>query len=246
MRALARVKRTRKKMKRLRVLISSGPTREPIDSVRYLSNYSTGFMGSCLASEAISRGHRVTVVHGPSIEALPKQCRRIAVEKTEEMAKALHQQVRFADVLIMAAAVSDFRSVLKRGRKIPRRSRVSFEFKVTQDIVAGLPRKPRQIFAGFALETTDVLANARRKLISKQLDLILAQRAPEKKASGISVRHPFGRKQVRAWLVEANGKHSGQVRKPYLSVTDLGWLTKQKVARLLLDKIEALWYGQHK
>lgn len=246
MKVLARAKHTRKKIKRMRVLISSGPTREPIDSVRYLSNYSTGFMGSCLAEEALGRGHHVTVVYGPSNEALPEKCRGIPVEKTEEMAKALNQQVRFADALIMAAAVSDFRPILKLSQKIPRRKRVSLELKATKDIVARLPRKPGQIFAGFALETTNVLANAKRKLKSKRLNLVLAQQATEKNSSRKSRELPFGRKRVRAWLLESADKRFGRVKGSQIDVTDLGWLTKPKVARLLLDKIEALWYGQHK
>ena len=219
-------------MKQRRVLISAGPTREPLDPVRYLSNESTGYMGARLAAEALLRGHRVTVVRGPASEPFPRGARIIPVTSANEMERAMRRQARGADAVIMADDGSPlvqlrvYRLVLKKsGTKLPRRARLTLTLEATPDIVARLPRRPGRVVAGFALETARVLPHAARKLREKQLDLLVAQSARR--------GFPFGRRKVRAWLVERGGR-----------VTDLGWAAKPAVARALLDKIEALWYGQ--
>ena len=209
----------------LRILISSGPTREPIDPVRFLSNYSTGYLGAQLAAEGLARGHRVTVVSGPSTEPLPSGARVIPVEQAQQMERALRRHGQRADVLIMAAAVSDFRPAHPRSVKLSRRRHLSLRLTVNPDIIARLPRRPKQLVAGFALETQQVLARARRKLREKRLDLLVAQDA--------SRTAPFGRRKIRAWLLVRGGE-----------VTRLSEFSKARVARVLLDKIESLWYGQ--
>ncbi len=225
----------------MRVLISSGPTREPIDPVRFVSNYSTGYMGAQLATEALARGHRVTVVSGPSTEPLPSGAQVIPVERAHEMERALRQRGRRADVIIMAAAVSDFRTARPASTKLPRlpaprtsrrsgarqagRRYLNLRLQQVPEIVGRLPRRGRQLVAGFALEMHRPLSAARRKLRDKRLDVLLAQDA--------SLGLPFGRRKVRAWLLERGGE-----------VTRLGELSKTRVARALLDKLEALWYGQ--
>ena len=207
-------------------MITAGPTREPIDPVRFLSNYSTGHMGVQLATAALARGHRVTVVSGPLVEPMPTKARVIAVETARQMEHALYRHARGADVIIMAAAVSDFRPARARSMKLPRRARYQLQLEATPDIIGRLPRTAGQVVAGFALETESVRARAERKLRTKRLDLLLAQRV-----HGASA--PFGRTTVHAWLLERGG-----------AVTPLGRVSKAKVARVLLDKIEALWYGQ--
>ena len=212
----------------LRILIGSGPTREPIDPVRFISNYSTGYMGARLASEALARGHRVTVVSGPSLEPLPTAARIVSVETAQEMEQALRRFAAQADAVIMAAAVSDFRpsrlaaAKLKRTERRPRMLRLL----ATPDILARLPGRTHQTVAGFALETSAVLPRAARKLREKRLDLLVAQEA---NGSGT----PFGRRRVRAWLLERTGR-----------TVSLGRRSKAGIARALLDKVEALWYGQ--
>ena len=242
-------------MKRpLRILISSGPTREPIDPIRFISNYSTGYMGAQLAAETLARGHWATVVSGPTTESLPTGARVISVENAGEMERALRREAREADVIIMAAAVSDFRPVRPASAKLQRRSRMTLRLEPTPDIIARLPRSSNQVVVGFALETDHVLSRAQRKLHAKRLDLLLAQhvrpravlrparpgthdwRAGERsrrtqQANGEGL--PFGRRKVRAWLLMRGGKARA-----------LGRLSKPAVARVLLDKIEALWYGQ--
>ena len=210
----------------LRVLISSGPTREPIDPVRFISNSSTGYMGAQLAAVAIARGHRVTVVNGPSAEPLPAGARVIPVVNAREMERALRAEAAHADVVIMAAAVSDFRSVHPAVVKLPRRARLVLTFEATPDLIARLPRRAKQLVVGFSLETDRVVSKAERKLHAKRLDLLLAQRV---NGNG----SPFGRRHVHAWLLE-RGR----------TARALGRVSKPRVARVLLDKIERLWYGQ--
>ena len=210
----------------LRVLISSGPTREPIDPIRFISNQSTGYMGAQLAAEAIRRGHRVTVVSGPSTEPLPTKAQVIPVQDARDMERALRREAKRVDAIVMAAAVSDFRPLRASTSKLPRRRQRTLRLMATPDIIARLPRRPQQLIVGFALETHRVVARASRKMQVKQLDLVLAQQV---NGDG----SPFGRKSVRAWLLDRCGK-----------TIALGRRTKAVIARVLLDKIEALWYGQ--
>ena len=213
----------------LRLVISAGPTREPIDPVRFLSNYSTGYMGACLAAEALFRGHRVTVISGPGVEAVPPGARVIPVERSQEMEAALRRAAARADAIIMAAAVADFRPTRPNASKRPRRARLTLFLKATPDIIGRLPRHPGQVVAGFALETgpvPGVLQRAAKKLRAKRLDLVLAQQTSPAQV-------PFGRRRVRAWLLARDE-----------SIRQLGRCSKVEVARALLDKIEVLWYGQ--
>ena len=214
--------------KKLRVLISSGPTREPIDPVRYLSNYSTGYMGALLAKEALRRGHQVTVVSGPAEVPLPSGARVVAVEQAAEMAKALQRELPKADALIMAAAVADFRVERRSAVKTKRQGRLTLRLRANPDILKGLRRRAGQVAIGFAVETQTPVAAAVRKMRRKRLDAIFVQQAGQSGA-------PFGKTAVRAWLVTNKRPHA---------VTDCGRIGKPMAARLLLDKLEALWYGQ--
>lgn len=212
---------------RLHVVITAGPTRERIDPVRFLSNYSTGYMGAQLASASLRRGHQVTVICGPVSEPMPRGTRVIPVESAQQMRSALYRVAPGADVVIMAAAVADFRPSRPRAAKAPRTGRWKLSLIATRDILAGLPRHQPQVVVGFALETGRAIQRAARKLRKKRLDLILAQQA---NGDG----SPFGRRPVRAWLLTRTGP-----------ATSLGRLSKPKLARALLDKAETLWYGQH-
>lgn len=212
----------------LRVLITAGPTRERLDPVRFLSNYSTGYMGTVLARQALRRGHRVTLISGPGTERPPAGAQVIAVEGTQDMERALRRQSERSDVVVMAAAVSDFRPRHPATAKLPRRARLTLTLEATPDLLARLPRTSQQVVVAFALETGRVMTRAQEKLRRKRVDLLLAQQI-----SGTGA--PFGRTRVDAWLLARDGsaRRLGQVSKPY-------------VARTLLDKIEALWYGQRR
>ena len=214
--------------RRLRILISAGATREPIDAVRFISNYSTGYMGSRLAAEALRRGHRVTVVSGHAQEPMPPGARIVPVDDTKQMASAMRREAASADVVIMAAAVADFRPTKIRRTKLPRRTRLTLELEATPDIIAGVARRAGQVRVGFAVERGAVLPRAARKLKQKRLELLLAQRL---NGNG----EPFGRRLVSAWLLLRDEKPQ-----------PLGRISKPAAARRLLDKAEALWYGQQR
>ncbi len=220
----------------LRVLISSGPTREPIDPVRFLSNYSTGYLGSCLATEAIRRGHRVTLVSGPATVMPPRAARVLWVEQTDQMQAALRRELSKADVLIMAAAVCDFRPVKRRPVKLLRHRTRHLALRATPDILGSLPRRLGQLRVGFALETGHAQKHALGKLKTKHLDLIVGQRLPAPRRSGQAgmngTEGPFGNRAVNAFFLSPSGR-----------ATPLGTVSKTRLARAILDEIERLWYG---
>jgi len=161
----------------LRLLITAGPTREPIDPVRYLSNASTGRQGIAIACAARDAGWRVDLVHGPLEVPVPDGIEAHPVSTAAEMLHAclpLHSQ---CDILVGAAAVSDYRprQPMERKRKRnPREDGWSLELVPTVDILAELaPKKGARIHAGFALETENGLAGGRIKLESKNLDWLV-------------------------------------------------------------------------
>jgi phosphopantothenoylcysteine decarboxylase/phosphopantothenate--cysteine ligase len=161
-----------------KVLISAGPTREPIDPIRYLSNRSSGKMGFALAKTAIQRGAEVTLACGPNSLSTPNGVRRIDVETSSEMAQALREEFPNNDVLVMAAAVSDFRIANPSDEKI--KSSSLPELEKTEDILAGLTKeKGKRIVVGFAAETGNPELYAQQKLTEKNLDLIVANDVTE-------------------------------------------------------------------
>jgi phosphopantothenoylcysteine decarboxylase/phosphopantothenate--cysteine ligase len=160
----------------VRVLVSAGPTREAIDPVRHLSNLSTGKMGYAVARVARRRGAEVTLVSGPTSLAAPPGVRLVAVTSAHEMAQAVTSAFRDADVLVMSAAVADYRPRQRSARKMKKgEGGLSLELERTVDILRSLVgRKGRRTVVGFAAETHDVVGEARRKLREKALDLIVA------------------------------------------------------------------------
>jgi phosphopantothenoylcysteine decarboxylase/phosphopantothenate--cysteine ligase len=162
-------------LKGLRVLVTAGGTREPIDAVRVVANRSSGKQGHALAAEAAARGAAVTLVTTTDRE-VPTGVEAVAVETAAEMEAAVLDRAD-ADVVIMAAAVADFRPVAAADRKIKKDEGVpTIALEPTPDILAGLGerKRPGQILVGFAAETDDLLANAQRKLTAKRLDLLVA------------------------------------------------------------------------
>ncbi|HEX8090639.1 MAG TPA: bifunctional phosphopantothenoylcysteine decarboxylase/phosphopantothenate--cysteine ligase CoaBC [Blastocatellia bacterium] len=159
------------------VLITAGPTYEAIDPVRGITNRSSGKMGYALAQAAIERGAQVTLVSGPVALAPPGEARTIRVKSAAEMHRAVMDNFESATMLIMSAAVSDYRPVHTSGQKIKKinGSGLVLELEQTEDILAAVGRaKSSQIVVGFAAETENVIANARTKLLEKGADLIVA------------------------------------------------------------------------
>ncbi len=158
-----------------RVLVSAGPTREPIDPVRYLSNHSSGKMGYAIARAAARRGAQVTLVTGPTALPPPAGVRVVAVSSAADMTAALATEFTAASVLVMAAAVADYRARRPASEKIKKGTRLrTLELEKTTDILTSLAaRKGPRVVVGFAAETRDLQAEARRKLRAKGADLIV-------------------------------------------------------------------------
>ena len=165
-------------LKGLTTLITAGPTREPIDPVRYITNRSSGKMGFALAAAAQQAGSHVVLVSGPVSINTPPGVERIEVETAEEMYKAVHQRVKEADLFIACAAVSDYRPEAEASEKLKRNeATMSLELVRSSDTLASVAELHDGPFTvGFAAETQNVVENARDKLIKKRLDMIAANR----------------------------------------------------------------------
>ncbi|MBI3563789.1 MAG: hypothetical protein HY079_01175 [Elusimicrobia bacterium] len=160
-----------------RVLITSGPTRERLDPVRFLTNASSGAMGFALAAAARAAGARVTVVSGPTALPAPRGVAVVPVETALEMRRETLKRSRAAALVIGAAAVSDWRFAKTSARKIKRGpGAVRLTLVPNPDIIkdAASRRRRGQVFVGFALETHDAVRHARAKLEKKGLDLVVA------------------------------------------------------------------------
>ena len=216
-----------------RILITAGPTREPIDPVRFVSNYSTGTLGYTLAALARRRGYRVALISGPTELPCPKGVTRISVEAAAQLQAEVAKNFPKTDVLIMSAAVADFRPLRVASQKI-KRSGVAgsirlwrLELVENPDIVAEAAsrRRPTQVVIGFALETQNLLANARRKLKAKDLDAVVATRYfPKRRGQG-----PFGVEPVEGAILDRKGR-----AKTFRS------LPKRLLAARILDTVEQI------
>lgn len=211
------------------VVVTAGATREPLDPVRFISNRSSGKMGAALAAAAWRRGANVTLVAGAVEITLPAGVSLIRIETTDEMADAVGRVLPSADALIMAAAPADFRPERMAEQKIKKSSSPeSLSLAPTRDILAStFPcRRPGAVVVGFALETENLLANARQKLESKSLDLIVANSATEEGSA-------FGADTNRVTFIGRDG-----------GVEELSLRPKSEVADAILDRVEALLRGR--
>ena len=158
-----------------RVLVTAGPTREPIDPVRYISNRSSGKMGYGLAVAALRRGAAVTLVSGPTALTPPAGAVFVPVQTAEEMREAVLQHLEKATIVIKAAAVADYRARHAASAKIKGKHDLMLELTPNADILAEVAaRRTGAFVVGFAAETNDVAANARAKLEAKGIDLLVA------------------------------------------------------------------------
>lgn len=206
----------------LRVVVSAGGTREPIDPVRFVGNRSSGRMGYAIASEAIARGAMVTLVSGPTHLAAPARAEVVAVTTAAEMREAMLSAGRGAAVVIMAAAVADWRPVGISTRKLKKaEGPLSLELEPTQDILAELSRRRRdsQVLVGFCAETEELEERARSKLVSKSLDLVVGNLVGTDDSG-------FDSETNRAILVDRHGR-----------LDRLPLVSKREVAGAILDAI---------
>jgi len=208
------------------LLITAGPTQEPIDPVRFISNRSSGRMGFALAEEALSRGARVILVCGPVSLRPPAGCDLVPVMTAAQMHRAVLEHLQHATVVIAAAAVADYRPRNESPSKVKKAdATLPLELEPTADILEEAGRlKGARLVIGFAAETEDVLENARRKLHAKNCDLMVANPVGEA-AQGAGMDSD----ENQGWLLTAGGK-----------VTELPRSSKREMARRIIDGVLAL------
>ena len=174
---------TPKDLKGQNVLVTAGPTREPIDPVRYISNRSSGKMGYALARAAVRRGAKVTLVSGPSSQKVSDDISFISVERASEMENAVLKHLSKATSVIMAAAVSDFTPSVKAKVKLEKSAITDLKLKKNSDIAARVGKKKgKRVLIGFAAETGNNVERAKDKLKKKNLDLIVMNNVLQKGA----------------------------------------------------------------
>lgn len=161
-------------------LITAGPTREPIDPVRYISNRSSGKMGYAIAEAALDAGHDVILISGPVNLVPPRDAKFISVSTSDEMFDAVHQHADSSDICVLCAAVADYKPAQVSPVKIKKcGAQVSLELVPTRDILQslGLQEDRKFLLVGFAAETDHLEANAAKKLREKNCDIIVANDA---------------------------------------------------------------------
>ena len=203
------------------ILVTASRTEEPIDSVRVLTNPSTGKMGYALAEEAFERGAKVTLISGPSNLATAYGITLIRVRTAGDMHKAVKNYYGKSDVLIMCAAVSDFTpQIIYPGKIKKEKAELDLKLKPTADILKDMGRrKGKKILVGFAIETRDELRNAKLKLKEKNLDLVVVNN-PEKEGAG------FGVDTNIATVIDKNGK-----------IEKLPLMSKRELAEKIVGRI---------
>ena len=204
-----------------RVMVTAGPTVEPIDPVRYISNRSSGKTGYAIARAAALRGADVTLVSGPVSLPAPEGVRVVQVRTAHEMLEAAEEAFRDADIAVFAAAVADMRPRAVSNRKLKKGrdgdELGAIELVENPDILATLAaRKDRQVVVGFAAETNDVVPNAEAKLAAKRADFVVANQVGEGMA--------FGTDDNAVWFVDAE------------EVEELPRMPKSRLADEILDK----------
>lgn len=204
----------------MNLLVAAGPTREYFDSVRFISNASSGKMGYAIAAEAARRGHQVTLVSGPVAIQAPRHVRVIRVVSAAEMARACKQAFKTADVAIMTAAVSDYRPAVRAPRKLPKQKQdMRVRLEPTEDIAAALGRrKGKRLLVGFAMEDHGGYAKARRKYEKKNCDLIVLN-GPENIGADRARVELYTARQ--GWSPPIQGTKAGIARKLILAIEKL-------------------------
>jgi len=211
-----------KDLKGERILITAGPTQEPIDPVRFITNLSSGKMGYALAKMARRRGAEVILITGPTSAALPrKDIEWVPVKTAEEMRKAVLAHWKPCSVVIKAAAVADYRPKDVHSKKIKKKdASLSLDMERTADILAEIgKKKEKRILIGFAAETDDLIANAKKKLQAKNLDLVIA--------NDVAVGFAGDTNQIKILF------QTGEIK-------DLPLMTKEEVSQVILDELVCL------
>lgn len=211
-------------LKGKKIIITAGPTIEPLDPVRYMTNYSSGKMGFALAKVAQQQGAEVTLISGPVSLEPPLGVEFIRINTTQEMFNAVGRYFDDCHVLIKAAAPLDYRPVSVSEHKIKKeKDEIELKFVKNPDIAAHFGKiKKKQIIIGFAAETENIIENARKKIDKKNLDFIVANNVLAENAG-------FKSDTNIVTIVDKNG-----------SATDYPMMKKEDVARAIIDKISAM------
>jgi phosphopantothenoylcysteine decarboxylase/phosphopantothenate--cysteine ligase len=214
---------TKKDLRGRTILITAGPTREEIDPVRYISNHSSGKMGYAIARAAYRRGANVLLISGPTALAEPDGVRVVNVTSASEMQSEVMAHVSECDVIIKAAAVADYRPLVRNTRKIKKNAEsASIDLVKNPDILAELGRMERRPFlVGFAAETDALAENADKKLREKNVDMIVANDVSQVDAG-------FNVDTNRALLLFRDGSSS-----------DCGLMSKDQLSGAILDQVAA-------
>ena len=212
-----------------KILVTAGPTQEPIDAVRFISNRSSGKMGFAVASAAANRGAEVKLITGPVTLETPRNVVRENVTTADEMFEAVSREFDWCDALVMTAAVADYKVLNPSDRKIKKNEFVGSIAKIdlveNVDILQSLSaRKGKRVFVGFALETENVVENARNKLLSKSLDAIVVNN-PHEEGAG------FGTETNKVTILSRTDERR----------LELPLLPKYEVAMRMLDQILTLF-----
>lgn len=220
-----RITLSNKDLKGEHVLVTAGPTREAIDPVRFVSNRSSGKMGFALAKAAVRRGAEVTLISGPTALKPPLGTKLISVETAEQMLKETHKKFSHATVLLMAAAVADYKPKNIQPTKIKKtKDKLIVEMNSCPDILQTLAtkKKKNQVIVGFAAETDNLLKNAKEKLKTKNLDMIVANQVGTADSG-------FEHDTNRIKIISKDGE-----------LEDCPLMTKEEAADKILDKVVAL------
>jgi phosphopantothenoylcysteine decarboxylase/phosphopantothenate--cysteine ligase len=207
-----------------RLVVTAGGTREALDPVRYLGNRSSGLMGYAVAQAAIDAGADVILVSGPTSLPTPYGAVRVDVDTAVQMKDAVHEAVKGAQAIVMSAAVADYRPKYVRSEKIKKSelgATLSLELVTNPDIIAGID-EPGLLKIGFAAETSNLVEHARKKLVQKNLDLVIANDAEQ----------AIGSRDNRVTLVWPDGR-----------VDEIPLMPKDDVAVMLIDRISGLLAG---
>ena len=206
------------------IVVTAGPTREAIDPVRVVTNRSSGRMGYALAEAAWRRGAEVTLIAGPGSMPAPVGVKMVRIESTDQLQEAVSQSLASADALIMAAAPADYKPSQVSAEKIKRDKGIAtIKLEPTQDVLASTAywRRSSAVMVGFALETGNLVENARDKLVKKNLDLIVANLAADGSGPESATN--------KVTLVTAK------------AAEELPQMPKEQVAEAILDQVAALY-----
>jgi len=215
---------TKKDLQGVRVLVTAGPTREALDPVRFITNHSSGKMGYAIAAMARRRGGDVTLVSGPTSIPAPQRVRMVKIETALQMHRAVMDNLSEADVVVKAAAVSDYRPVRFSSSKIKKEAdTLCLDLEKNPDIISEIGKKKgNKIVVGFAMETDNLIENAKKKMCAKRMDLIVANNLSEA-GSGFQYDTNI------VTLIDRSG-----------AIEKLPMMEKIDVADAILDRVSAL------